>query len=274
MKATAVLLTLLIFLSISLMTVSPTSAAPSEGFDEVGEDVFDDWDISRTRASGQDGFYQLSAEAFRPVIVFESLGENAGRAYRLGEQFTAKYPDRRQRAEEIFRFVKDRVHYVPDVDQFQFEEFAQNADELALTIEQKGFARGDCEDSTVLLAVMYKGAGYRSAIVLAPGHTAALVHLPEYKKASILEVEGEPGWFWVEATGRNNPFGWVPEQYKGAKIATYEISAEPLAVERPLAKPGLTVAKTGGGGGAPLLASPLFIVIGLMWLMSMFRRRR
>ncbi len=273
MKVIGVLLTLLVALLASLAAVSPSSAAPSEGFEPAGKDLFDDWGVSRTRAFGADGFYQISEEAFRPVIAFESLGENADQAYRLGEQFAEKYPDRCQRVEEIFRFVRDRVQYVSDKEQFQLEEFAQNADELATTIEQEGFARGDCEDSAVLLAVMYKGAGYRSAIVLTTGHTAALVYLPEYRKASILEVEGEPGWFWAEATGRNNPFGWVPERYKGAKLAAYEVSGEALAVEKPPAKAKVDVAKTSGGGSI-FFGSPFLMVIWLMWMMSMFRRRR
>ncbi|NIM06750.1 MAG: hypothetical protein GTN65_14295, partial [Armatimonadetes bacterium] len=97
----------------------------------------------------------------------------------------------------------------PDKDQFQLDEFAQNADEVADKIAQNGFAHGDCEDSAALLAVMYKGAGYRSAIAVAPGHTAAMVYLPEYKKGSIFTMDGEEGWVWAEATGRKNPLGWV-----------------------------------------------------------------
>ena len=71
-------------------------ATPSADFYERGDDVFDDWDISRTRAFGEDGFYQISETTFRPVIAFESLGENAALAYSLGEQIATKYPDRIQ----------------------------------------------------------------------------------------------------------------------------------------------------------------------------------
>jgi len=53
------------------------------------------------------------------------------------------------------------------------DEFAQNADELATIIAQNRVGYGDCEDSAVLLAVMYKGAGFRSAIAIGSGHTAA-----------------------------------------------------------------------------------------------------
>jgi len=183
------------------------------------------------------------------------------------------YPDIHQRAEKIFAFTRDKVKYTSDADQFGFPEFAQNADELAATIGEEGFAYGDCEDYAVLLAVMYKGAGFRSAIVLASDHTAALVYLPEYNKANeILSVNGELGWVWAEATGGNNPLGWMPERFIGKRLGFYEVEDEAIiAVERP-DKPSTTVTK--GGGSAGIHISPFFIVLAMMWLLSLFRRRR
>ena len=271
-KRIGVSLAILAVISISAIAVSPSFAASSGGFYERAGEVFDDWYICRTRAYGADGFFELTETSFRPVIAFESLGKYVDQAYELGEQFAEKYTDPCQRAEMIFYFVRDRVQYTPDVDQFRFEEFAQNADELATTIEQQGFGRGDCEDSAILLAVMYKGAGYRSAIVLPPGHAAALVYLPEYKKADRLEFKGESGWIWAEATGRNNPFGWIPQQYKGASLSTYEVSDEPITVTEIPTEPETSVAKT--GENILLLASPFLVVISLMLILSLFGRRR
>ena len=192
-------------------------------------------------------------------------------AYSLGEQIAAKYPDQIQRAEAVFSFVRDRVNYTSDIDQFKFDEFAQNADELARVIDQDGIGYGDCEDSAVLLAVMYKGAGYRSAIVVGPGHTAALVYLPKYKKATApFELEGETGWIWAEATGRNNPLGWVPKELIDAELAAYEISEEAMDQPQPVTTPSPVVTKTGGG----VQPFPFIGVIGLLWFLSLFRRRR
>ena len=150
-----------VILSLALLTSLAATgyawASPSTGFHEVNGELFDDWQVCRTRVIGDDGFYQLSKTTFRPVIAFESLGENTGLAYNLGEQFADKYPNEVQRAEKIFQFVLDRVQYTPDIDQFKVDEFAQNADELANTIDKNGVGYGDCEDSAVLLAVMYKG---------------------------------------------------------------------------------------------------------------------
>ena len=165
------------------------------------------------------------------------------------------------------------MNYTSDIDQFKYEEFAQNADELASAIEQNGFGYGDCEDSTVLLAVMYKGAGYRSAILVGPGHTAALVYLPDYEKATaLLELEGETGWVWAEATGGNNQLGWLPKEFIDVELAAYEISAEAITVLEPPTAPSTVVTKNGKGGSS--FPFPFFGIIALLWLLPLFRRRR
>ena len=270
-----ILLSLILILVAGLLATSYAWATPSAGFYERDGDVFDDWEISRTRAFGDDGFYQVSETTFRPIIAFESLGENAALAYSLGEQLAAKYPNQIQRAEAVFSFVRVRVNYTSDIDQFAYDEFAQNADELAEMIERDGIGYGDCEDSAVLLAVMYKGAGFRSAIVVAPGHTAALVYLPEYKKATaLLELDGETGWVWAEATGRNNPLGWVSKEFINVELAAYEVSEEAIGQLKPATAPSTAVTTKTGGGGGLILPFPFFGVIGLLWLLSLFRRRR
>ncbi|MFC1929770.1 transglutaminase family protein [Chloroflexota bacterium] len=256
-----------------LATTGHAWATPSSGFHEINGEMFDDWQVCRTRVFGNDGFYQASETTFRPVIAFESLGENAGIAYKMGEQFASKYPDETQRAEEIFYFIRDRVKYTPDTDQFKRDEFAQNADELALAIDQNGVGYGDCEDSAILLAIMYRSAGYRSAIALVPGHTAALVYLPGYEKAAaVFKLDGEPGWVWAEPTARNNSLGWVPKQFANVKLAAYEITDEEVTPVKPTKAPA--VATAGAGGGTSSLPFPFISVIGLLWLMSLFRRRR
>ena len=273
MNRIKVLLSLIFVLVAGLTTAGYVSATPSANLEPRNGDVFDDWEICRTRAFGEDGFYQITETTFRPVIAFESLGENADLAYSLGEQIAEKYPDPLPRAKQVFYFVRDRVNYTPDIDQFKCEEFALNADELATTIVEKGLGYGDCEDSAVLLAVMYKGAGYRSAIVVGRGHTAALVYLPDYNKASaIFELEGEPGWVWAEATGKNNPFGWVSKEFIGVELAAYEIKAETAAAVKPPAVPSSAITTTGKTTSSQPF--PFFSIILLLWFLPLFRRRR
>ena len=264
------LLLILIMVLVSGLAASNYAwATSSTGFRTVGDDIFDDWDISRTRATGADGFYQISEKGFRPVIALESLGEEADIAYGMGEQMAGKYPDRVQRAEKIFYYVRDRVRYTPDIDQFQHDEFAQNADELADRIAQNGFAYGDCEDSAVLLVVMYQGAGYRSAIAVAPGHTAAMVYLPEYKKGSIFNMNGEEGWVWAEATGRNNPLGWVDKDLIDDDLFAYEIKDERVTRTLPTEAPATIV--TSGGGGSASFPVPFFgIIMYIIWWIAKY----
>ncbi|MFO7773002.1 MAG: transglutaminase domain-containing protein [Dehalococcoidia bacterium] len=282
MKRAGVLLGLIAILIAAVATASHVSALPSLGFYERDSNIFDDWAICRTRAFGADGFYQITETGFRPAIAFQSLGENAGLAYSLGEQIASEYPDPLRRAEAIFHFVRDGTRYTPDIDRTGNEEFAQNADELAMAIVEDGIGYGDCEDMTVLLAVMYKAAGFRCGVVLVPGHTALLVHLPDYNKATaFFHLDGEPGWVWAEATGRNNPLGWAPQEYLNANIAAYEISAEVPAYEIPpeaaaplTPSPTPATAVTGAGEGVTYRPFPFISVIGLLWFLSLFRRRR
>jgi hypothetical protein len=282
MKRAWILAGLTAVLIVVAATAGYALAFSSAGFYEKGGNLFDDWEICRTKAFGEDGFYQITDTGFRPVIAFQSLGQNANLAYSLGEQIAAEYPDTLQRAEAVFHLVRDRVEYTPDIEQTGNEEFAQNADELAIAIVEDGIGYGDCEDMAVLLAVMYKAAGFRSAIVLVPEHTALLVYLPDYNKATaFFELEGEPGWVWAEATGRNNPLGWMPERYLGTEIAAYEISAEIPAYEIPAEEvapltppPTPAIAVAGTGQGTTYRPYLFFIVIGLLWVTSLFRRRR
>ena len=269
-------LKVILLLTVSFLVIMPASAlaASSANFYRQDNDIFDDWDICRTNAIVKNGFFQVYSETeFCPVIAGESLGENAASAYQTGQRFKREYPDIHQRAERIFAFARDKVRYTSDSSQFGFKEFAQNADELATAIEDEGFANGDCEDYAVLLAVIYKGAGFRSAIVLATDHAAALVHLPDYTKANnTLSVKGEPGWVWAEATGRNNPLGWMPENYIGQSLGVYEVEDEAITATEPPDKTPVTVTKRDSNAGIHI--SPLFSVIAIMWLMSLFRRRR
>ena len=248
-------------------------ATPTGTFYKDGSDIYDDWDVCRTRADGRDGFLSYVGGQFEPIIVTQSLGANADRAYVRGVEFGMQYADPTQRAGAIFLYVRDRVRYMSDSSQFGYVEFAQNADELLGEVDKDGVAYGDCEDYAFLLGAMYVGAGLRAAIVLAPDHAATLVHLPDYPGANrSLTVNGEPGWVWAEATGGNNPLGWMPEQYMRTRLLAYELedTGEPPATIP--AKATTTVTRRTGDGFA-LPVSPFFIVLVLLWLLRSLGRR-
>lgn len=261
--------------SVALLLVCPLAvlSAPTGDFYIAEGEVFDDWDICRTRAYGDDGFFRFDGYSFEPVIASQSLGFNADSAYQAGVEFGRQYPDPTQRAEVIFAYVRDRVRYMSDRSQFGYVEFAVNADELMFVIDQDGVAYGDCEDYAVLLGVMYVGAGLRSAVVLAPDHAAALVYLPDYPYANrSLTLHGEPGWIWAEATGGNNPLGWMPEQYMSTDLLGYELADVGLPREGLPDKPVTTITRDTGNGFA-LPVSPFFLVVVILWLVPVLARR-
>jgi len=265
----------IIFIIVVVSSIISTTAlaSPSDNFYKENGEIFDDWDICRTRGTQQDGFFQyLSKRDFRPVIAFESLGGNADKAFQLGQGFIADYSDPTQRAEQIFNYVRNKIRYSSDQEQFGFPDFAQNADELIETISVEGLTYGDCEDYAILLAIMFKGAGLRSAIALVPNHAGALVHLPGYVRANrLISLDDESGWVWAEATGRKNRLGWMPEQFIMDPVIAYEVTAETItAPEQPRKLPTVVIQK---GGNRGFQAFPLFGVFLLMWLIPIFLRR-
>ena len=274
MKMRKSLVAVVLISILGLLLVSSALAVPSQEFFERGDDIYDSFGISRNRPVNEDGFFQIVEDNFDPIIARESLGDNIDIAWELGQSFTEKYPEPKQRAREIFKFVRDRVVYTSDIDEFGHEEFAQNADEIVGTILEKGRAPGDCEDDAVLLAVLYKAAGFRSAIVLAPEHAAALVYLPNYNKAArVFTLEGEKGWVWAEATGSTNELGWLAPSLMGEPMVARELT-EQAVQKKELTFRLTTVQQASSRGGFSVGGIlPFFSVVFMLWLFSSMRRR-
>ena len=307
MRKLRVFLVLFIVVLVPLTSVSVCFARPSSDFYEEDDNIFDDWGVCRTNAYGEGGYFPVEVErisetkykyTLRAVFPLESVGEYIDTAYRLGEQFADKYPDRHQRAEKIFEYVRDRIQYTPDIDRWDMKEYAENADEVANILQEDGITYGDCEEFATLLAVMYKGAGFQSAIVLIfPGHSAVIVRVPGYEKANRqFSLKGESGWVWAEATGGTNPFGWCPplEEVEGIILA-YEIFSEehldllqppeeeelppepeeeelPPEPEREELPPVPPV--TGGGPNPVSIILPVIVVLALTGIIILLRKRR
>ncbi len=256
---------------VSLASAGSCLADPSSDFERNG-DVYDDWNLCRTRSWGDDGFFQVSDSTFRPAIAFESIGEIGeleNIAWEVGERFKSEYPDPNECAEQIFAYARDHVTYTSDAIQFGYDEFARNADEMVEDIQLVGSSRGDCEDYAVLLVVMFKAAGIPSAVVLAPEHAAALVYLPDYPDANTSwSLDGESGWIWAEATGRTNPLGWTPSKFMRSDLAVYEIGEEDI-----FAAGASEASAPSGGGGVFFGGSSFFSFILFFWILSAFRRR-
>ena len=264
----------LVVLALCLLSPFAVAALPTSNFYEGGSDIYDDWDVCRTRGDGSDGFLQYVGGDFDPVIAYESLGENANRAYVTGFQLAQEYPKLDVRAEVIFAYARDGVKYTSDRSQFGYVEFAQNADELANIIAEEGVAYGDCEDYAFLLGAMYLGAGMRSAIVLAPDHAATLVYLPGYVEANrVLTLDGEEGWIWAEATGGNNPLGWMPDQYMRVELVAHELTNTGLPTPAPQTKPVAEITRHRGTDFS-LPVPPFWLIMLVLWLIARVGRRR
>lgn len=258
---------------LALLTLIPLCfATPSGNFQVRDGEKYDDWGICRTQCGGDEGFFQVDEAAFRPAIAFESLGGLTDMAWELGENFAERYSDRNQLAKRIFRHVRDHVTYTSDVTQFGYAEFARNADEVAREMESEGTSQGDCEDYAILLAVMFKAAGFRSAVVLAPEHAATIIHFPDYSGANVFwDFKGEEGWIWAEATGRKNPLGWTPPKLMRSDLLAYEIGEESI-FDAEMKSKKLNSSEGGGQiffGGSSFLSMLLFL-----WLLSLLGRRR
>ena len=274
-KPLALTLAFLIMAFHVAMSSQTALSKPSSYFTEVNGEVFDEWGICRTSAFGERGYFrvvEVDGEVdFKPIIAYESLGRLADIAYQLGAMFAEKYSDKYQLAEAIFDYVKQHVRYTPDVDQFNYEEFALNADELAKALVERGIGYGDCEDYALLLAIMFKGAGLRSAIVLAPGHAATLVYLPGYDEANVVwKLNGEEGWVWAEATSRRNRLGWTPLEFTDCYLLAYEVVKGELKAMPQEKAAVMEVAEYRGGGGFHM--PPFFTVLLLMWFISRLAR--
>jgi hypothetical protein len=208
-----------------LYPITGVVADQSESFTKKGYYWYDDWDVKRNYAAGDNGYL--------PAIVYESLGQNIDLAHQWGAWFLTEYSSNVTRAEKIMSFVQSMVKYKYDEDNPNVhalinekqEEWAWNPDEtahmIALAYDNQEVTYGDCEDFAFILTVMYFAAGYEVTIVDAIDHVAILIWLPEHPNANVywdLDDGRGAGWIWVEATGDRNALGWTPDDYKHAEF--------------------------------------------------------
>jgi hypothetical protein len=64
----------------------------------------------------------------------------------------------------------------------------------------------------------------------------------------------------------------MPEEFVGTELEVYEVEDEAIAKGEPPDKPSVEITPNSGSRGIRI--SPFFIVVGLLFLISLFRRRR
>lgn len=91
------------------------------------------------------------------------------------EAFGADAPlDGQKYADFILAYVQGAFSYQTDYDQYRQEEY------FAYPVETLCYKGGDCEDTSILCAMLYKLAGFRTAILIVPEHAMVGVSLIEY----------------------------------------------------------------------------------------------
>ncbi len=233
---------LTVFFLLIVVILPQVKATPSGGsfppsFHFKSGQWYDDWGLTRDSADGRYGYI--------PQLSAETLGENRELAYRIGVRFRNTYSDRISMAAAILKYVQTWTVYGYDSDNVKMrgvaqDEWAWNADEMAhMFNETTGeVAVGDCEDMAFLCFTLYTGAGIEAAIVDAPGHVALLIWLPDYPNASMYwdlpEDDQGAGWIWVEATGSNNPLGWMPSDFSDGEWTAYTFNGGEYFPQQPV----------------------------------------
>lgn len=82
-------------------------------------------------------------------------------------------------ADFILAFVQGSISYVTDQTQYHFSEY------YAYPAETLKHQKGDCEDTAILCATLFKQAGFTAALLTLPGHMMAGVVLTDYSAPDI-----------------------------------------------------------------------------------------
>ena len=102
----------------------------------------------------------------------------------------------------IFDFVRTKMKYVRDP---LHQEMVAGAPYHMESMGQLGYARGDCDDHTVLLGAMLESVGYPTRITTArikPGN-GSFDHV-------YLEVNDRTGWIPLDASNKRREAGEAP----------------------------------------------------------------
>lgn len=114
-------------------------------------------------------------------------------------------------AREIAKFVQDCITYEYDSDTTGQDEFPR------YPIETLYERRGDCEDTSILMAALLKEWGYEVGFLHLPGHVAvALRTSDDYSDGSYYEINGHR-YLYIESTGSGWNIGDIPEDCRNVQ---------------------------------------------------------
>ena len=118
-------------------------------------------------------------------------------------------------AREIVKFVQDTIEYQYDSDTTGQAEYPRYPIE---TLYEK---RGDCEDTSILMAALLKEWGYEVGLLHLPGHAAVAIRTSDtYNATAYYEIDGHR-YLFIESTGSGWSIGEIPEEFLEAGVEMY-----------------------------------------------------
>lgn len=118
---------------------------------------------------------------------------------------------------EIAKFVQDVIEYQYDSDTAGEDEYPR------YPIETLYERRGDCEDTSILMAALLKELGYEVGFLHLPGHLAvALRTADNYSGGAYYEINGHR-YLYIESTGSGWSIGDIPEDVQGQQATFHAI---------------------------------------------------
>lgn len=120
-------------------------------------------------------------------------------------------------AREMAKFVQDCIEYEYDSDTAGQDEYPR------YPIETLYERRGDCEDTSILMAALLKEWGYEVGFFLLPGHVAVALRTSDYyDDGPYYEIDGHR-YLYIESTGSGWNIGDIPEELMGTSAQLYLI---------------------------------------------------
>jgi transglutaminase-like putative cysteine protease len=129
-------------------------------------------------------------------------GSKSHRIREMAANLVMRHPTDQGKIGSIFHFVRDKMKYVRDP---LHQELLGGADYHMETMAGQGYARGDCDDHTIMLGAMLESVGYPTRIATArmkPGR-GSFDHV-------YLEVHDRTGWIPLDAANKKTQAGDAP----------------------------------------------------------------
>ena len=158
-----------------------------------------------------------NTQRFLPPMVYE--GTKA--LQKLVDEFKRVIP-RNWEPERRVNFVLAFVHAIPWTDD---EKTTGYREFYKYPIETLTEGKGDCEDTSMLLAAILNGLRFEVALIDLPGHIAVGVK-GDFQGDSVLY--GNDKYYYCETTRPGRRLGKMPKQHKGKEVTVIPITSEPI----------------------------------------------